>query len=65
MDETSTQTINVTTNPSTVKESDVLELLDADELVFYHAIRTDLDTLQRVPQQQTIDNILNFSKGLR
>lgn len=65
MDETSTQTLNVTTNQAIVKESDVIELLDADELVFYHAIRTDLDLLQRAPQQQTIENILNFSKSLR
>ena len=65
MDETSTQTLNVTVNPSTVKETDVIELLDADEIIFYHAIRADLDLLQRIPQQQTIQNILNFSNGLR
>lgn len=65
MDETSTQTLNVTINKATVKESDVMELLDADEVIFYHAIRTDLDLLRRVPQQQTIENILNFSKSLR
>ena len=65
MDETSTTTLNVTINKAIVKESDVIELLGSDEMIFYHAIRTELDLLQRIPQQQTIDNILNFSKGLR
>ena len=65
MDETSTRTLNVTANQANVMETDVIALMDADEMVFYHAIRTDLDALQRVPQQQVIDNILNFSKSLR
>ncbi|MES2278022.1 MAG: hypothetical protein V4592_18480 [Bacteroidota bacterium] len=65
MDETSTTTLNVTVNQAAVKESDVIALMDADDMVFYHAIRADLDLLKRVPQQQTIDNILNFSKSLR
>lgn len=65
MDETSTTSLNVTVNQVNVMETDVIALMDADEMVFYHAIRTDLDALQRVPQQQTIDNILNFSKSLR
>jgi hypothetical protein len=65
MDETYTRTLNVTINKADVKESDVMELLEPDEMIFYHAIRADLDLLQRVPQQQTIDNILNFSKSLR
>lgn len=65
MDETSTTSLNVTVNQVNAMETDVIALMDADEMVFYHAIRTDLDALQRVPQQQTIDNILNFSKSLR
>ncbi|QKJ31417.1 hypothetical protein HQ865_17145 [Mucilaginibacter mali] len=65
MDETSTRTLNVTANQANVMETDVIALMDADEMVFYHAIRTDLDALQRVPQQHVIDNILNFSKSLR
>jgi len=65
MDEIFTQTLNVTINQAIVKETDVIEFLDADEVVFYHAIRTDLDLLTRAPQQQTIDNILNFSNSLR
>jgi len=65
MDETSTTTLNVTTNKATVKESDVISLLGMDEVIFLHSIRSDLDLLQRVPKQQTIDNILNFSKSQR
>jgi hypothetical protein len=65
MDETSTTTLNVTNNQSAVKESEEIALMDPDEMVFYHAIRADLDLLQRVPQQQTIDNILKYSKNQR
>jgi hypothetical protein len=65
MDETSTKTLNVPVNKANMMESDVIALMDADEMVFYQTIRTDLDLLKRAPQQQTIDNILNFSKNLR
>ena len=65
MDETSTTTLNVTTNKATVKESDVIALLGMDEVIFYHAIRSELDLLQKAPQQQTVENILNFSKSQR
>jgi len=65
MDETFTTTLNVTNNQAAMKESDEIALMDPDEMVFYHTIRTDLDLLQRVPQQQTIDNILKYSKSLR
>jgi hypothetical protein len=65
MDETSTKTLNVPVNKANMMESDVIALMDADEMVFYQTIRTDLDLLKRAPQQQTIDNILNLSKNLR
>jgi hypothetical protein len=66
MDETSTTTLNVTINhEAAMKDSDVIALMDPDEMVFYHAIRTDLDLLRRNPNQQTIENILNFSKSKR
>jgi hypothetical protein len=65
MDETSTTTLNVTINKAIVKESDVIELLETDVMIFYHAIRIDLDLLQRAPQQQTIDNILMYSRSVR
>ena len=65
MDETSTKTLNVTVNKANMMESDVIALMDADEMVFYQTIRADLDLLKKAPQQQTIDNILNFSKNLR
>lgn len=65
MDETFTKILNVTTNKAIVKELDAIELLSTDEVIFYQIIRSDLDKLQRMPRQQTIDNILNFSIGLR
>lgn len=65
MDETFTKNLNVTTNKAIVKELDAIELLSTDEVIFYQIIRSDLDKLQRAPQKQTIDNILNFSRALR
>jgi hypothetical protein len=65
MEETFTTTLNVTINKAIVKETDAIELLGANEMMFYHTIRTDLDMLRRVPKKQTIDHILNFSKGKR
>jgi hypothetical protein len=63
MDETFT-TLNLIANKATLKESDVIALLDPDEMVFYHAIRSELDLLQKKPSQQTLDIILQFSKSL-
>lgn len=65
MDETFTKTLNVTTNKTAVQEIEAIELLSTDEMMFYQIIRSDLDSLQRVPQQQTVDKILSFSKALR
>ena len=65
MGETFTKILNETTNKITVQELDAIELLSTDEVIFYQIIRSDLDSLQRTPQQQTVDKILNFSKALR
>jgi len=65
MEETSTTTLNATTNQATVKETDVIENLEADELIFYHSLRADLDLLKRKPNLQAIHNILNYSKSLK
>lgn len=65
MDEPSTKILNAIVNQATVKETDVIALLGADEMIFYHSIRPDLDLLQKKPKKQTIDIILNFSKSLR
>jgi hypothetical protein len=64
MDETFTKTLNVPVNNTKVNE-ELLENLDADELMFYHSLRTDLDLLKRNPKVETIHNILNYSKSLR
>jgi hypothetical protein len=66
MDETSTTTtLNETSNQAAMKESDAMENLEADELIFYHSLRNDLDLLKKNPSLQTIHNILDYSKSLR
>ncbi|MFD0794747.1 hypothetical protein ACFQZX_14065 [Mucilaginibacter litoreus] len=65
MGETFTSTINAFTNPTQVKEGDVHENLEADDVIFYHSIRAELDLLKKVPSAQTIHQILNYSKSLR
>ncbi|HVW12386.1 MAG TPA: hypothetical protein VHB54_01105 [Mucilaginibacter sp.] len=65
MDEISTTTLNTKPDGKTMNESDVIENLDADDLIFYHSLRTDLDLLQKNPGSQTIQNILNYSKSRR
>jgi hypothetical protein len=64
MDETFTTTLNLLTNNAKVSE-ELMENLDADELMFYHSLRADLDLLKKNPKVQTVHNILNYSKSLR
>jgi hypothetical protein len=66
MEETSTTTtLNETSNKAAMKVSDATENLEADDLIFYHSLRNDLDLLKKNPSLQTIHNILNYSKSLR
>jgi hypothetical protein len=65
MDETSTTTLNKTSNQKAMNESDAIENLEADDLMFYHSLRVDLDLLKKNPGLNTIHNILNYSKSLR
>ncbi|HTH83107.1 MAG TPA: hypothetical protein VL490_09240 [Mucilaginibacter sp.] len=60
-----TFTFNEFTNQNEVKNSDVTENLEADELMFYHALRADLELLAKKPKLQTIHYILDYSKSLR
>jgi hypothetical protein len=64
MDETFTTTLNVLTNKAKVNE-ELQVNLEGDELMFYHAIRADLDLLKKNPKLQTIHHILDYSKSLR
>ena len=64
MEETFTTTLNVLTNKAKVNE-ELQVNLEGDELVFYHAIRADLDLLKKNPKLQTIHHILDYSKSLR
>ena len=65
MGETFTKTFYAFTNKTQVKESEVQENLDVDDVMFYHSIRADLDLLKKKPKLQTIHHILNYSKSLR
>jgi hypothetical protein len=62
---TFTSTFNAVTNNNQVKESEVHENLEADDMIFYHSIRADLDLLKKKPKLQTIHYILDYSKSLR
>jgi len=65
MGETFTSILNAVTNKAQLKESDVHENLEADDVIFYHSIRADLDLLKKKPKLQTIHHILDYSKSLR
>jgi hypothetical protein len=62
MIETSTKNLSATINEDKVKEADVIEILEADDLLFYNSLRVDLDILQRKPAIDVIDKILHYSK---
>ncbi|HWD90421.1 MAG TPA: hypothetical protein VG367_19980 [Mucilaginibacter sp.] len=48
-----------------MNESDAIENLEADDLIFYHSLRVDLDLLKKNPSPQTIHKILDYSRSLR
>ncbi|MBD1392777.1 hypothetical protein [Mucilaginibacter glaciei] len=65
MGETFTKTLNAVTNTVQVKESEVQENLEADDVIFYHSIRADLDLLKKNPKLQTIHHILDYSRSIQ
>lgn len=67
MDETSTIITNETSNKAAMKkEGDAAtENLEADDLIFYHSLRSELDLLKKNPSPKTVQQILNYSKSLR
>jgi hypothetical protein len=66
MDETSTTTINETSNQAAMKKADATtENLEADDLIFYHSLRNELKLLTKNPGLKTVHQILNYSKSLR
>ncbi|MGF7041563.1 hypothetical protein M2273_004829 [Mucilaginibacter lappiensis] len=64
MDETSTTMLNGIANQA-LMDKNGQENLDADDLIFYNSIRTNLDLLNKKPKVQTIHQILDYSKSLR
>jgi hypothetical protein len=60
-----TFTLNELTNQKEVMKESVKDSLEADDLIFYHSLRSNLDLLQKQPTLQTIQNILDYSKSLR
>jgi len=67
MGETSTTTIiNATSKQAAMKATDATtENLEADDLIFYHSLRNELDLLKKNPSSKTVHQILNYSKSLR
>ncbi|MHB8208699.1 hypothetical protein [Mucilaginibacter sp.] len=65
MGETFTNSLNTVIKNAQMKDREVQENLDADDLIFYHSIRADLDLLKKKPKLQTIHYILDYSKSLR
>ncbi|MET3981698.1 hypothetical protein ABIB62_004286 [Mucilaginibacter sp. UYP25] len=66
MGETFTSIFNAVTNKAQVKQSEVVnENLEADDMIFYHSLRADLDLLKKKPKLQTIHYILDYSKSHR
>ena len=41
------------------------ENLNADEMLFYHSLRADLEVLSKKPKLQTIHYLLDYSRSLR
>ena len=60
-----TFTFKELTNQNEVKNTDVTENLEGDDMIFYHSIRAELDLLQKKPKLQTIHSILDYSKSLK
>ena len=66
MGETSTKTLNAVISNAQMNGSNVQEKnLDADEMIFYHSLRAELDQLKLKPKPQTIHRILDHSRSLR
>ncbi|HEY9534558.1 MAG TPA: hypothetical protein VIQ77_08485 [Mucilaginibacter sp.] len=67
MGETFTTFLNALANHNNaeVKKENVTESLEADELIFYHSLRAELELLQKQPKLQTIHYILDYSKSKR
>jgi len=65
MGETFTKSLNTVTNNAQVRETDLHENLEADDLIFYHSLRAGLDLLKKKPKLQTIHYILDYSKSFR
>lgn len=64
MGETFTNSLNTVIKNTQMKDRDVQENLEADDLIFYHSIRADLDLLKKNPKLQTIHYLLDYSKSL-
>ena len=61
-----TSIINETSNQAGMKTADATpENLEADDIIFYHSLRNELDQLKKSPSSKTIHQILNYSKSLR
>ncbi|WP_164850010.1 hypothetical protein [Mucilaginibacter limnophilus] len=48
-----------------MKEKNLTENLSADDMIFFNSLRLDMALLEKKPQLQTIQRILDYSKNLR
>jgi hypothetical protein len=65
MTESFTTTINPTNSLDMNEQETTIENIGADEVIFYNAIRADLDMIAFHPKADTVQKILNHSKSLR
>jgi hypothetical protein len=64
MGEFFTNSLNTVIKNTGVKTSDVQENLEADDLIFYHSLRADLELLKKKPKLQTIHYLLDYSRSI-
>ena len=52
-------------NQSEEDKMSTRENLSADDVLFYHSLRADLELLEKKPKLQTIHYLLDYSRSLR
>lgn len=57
--------LKAVTNQNEGEKMKTTENLNADEVLFYHSLRADLEVLSKKPRLQTIHNLLDYSRSLR
>ncbi len=58
-----TNNLNSPVISNEMKEADAIQNVGTDEILFYNAIRADLDEIQLRPKTETVNRILHYSKN--